>query len=445
MTCRSQSRVKRISPSLIIAAALLFTAACATTPARPPAPISSGGERVEPGTVPVETVETDVTGAETGENTDEVVEVAETVDQRDSGFTPPHMAGRDVKRAAVLLPFSHPNARVRADAESLLAGVELAMFNRGEETFLILPKDTAGVRSTAQAKTREALEEGADIIIGPLFSNNIQVARDEARSENVPVIGFSARPEAGGGGSYLIGLAPEEEVARVVETAARRGARQYAYLGPDDSYGRRVEQALQTAAARNGGRVISSAFYTPSNDAPIEEAKQVASAINALGERPEGEIAVLIPEEGVKLRSVAPLLPYYEVDVRRVQMLGTGRWNDPAVWREPTLIGGLFAAPDPQNLTQFEQSFERIYRSKPSRLASIGYDAGALAAALSSVENGLSHAGVASRDGFQGVNGLFRFRRDGTAERSLSVLEIDAREGAVPIELGAETFDPPVG
>ena len=142
---------------------------------------------------------------------------------------------------------------------------------------------------------------------------------------------------------------------------------------------------------------------------------------------------------------MAPLLPYYEVDVRRVQMLGTGRWNDPAVWREPTLIGGLFAAPDPQNLTQFEQSFERIYRSKPSRLASIGYDAGALAAALSSVENGLSHAGVASRDGFQGVNGLFRFRRDGTAERSLSVLEIDAREGAVPIELGAETFDPPVG
>ena len=310
MTCRSQSRVKRISPSLIIAAALLFTAACATTPARPPAPISSGGERVEPGTVPVETVETDVTGAETGENTDEVVEVAETVDQRDSGFTPPHMAGRDVKRAAVLLPFSHPNARVRADAESLLAGVELAMFNRGEETFLILPKDTAGVRSTAQAKTREALAEGADIIIGPLFSNNIQVARDEVLSENVPVIGFSARPEAGGGGSYLIGLAPEEEVARVVETAARRGARQYAYLGPDDSYGRRVEQALQTAATRNGGRVISSAFYTPSNDAPIEEAKQVASAINALGERPEGEIAVLIPEEGVKLRSVAPLLPY---------------------------------------------------------------------------------------------------------------------------------------
>ena len=126
-------------------------------------------------------------------------------------------------------------------------------------------------------------------------------------------------------------------------------------------------------------------------------------------------------------------------------MLGTGRWNDPAVWREPTLIGGIFAAPDPANLQQFEQGFERIYRAKPSRLASVGYDAGALAAALASVENGLSNAGVANRDGFQGVNGLFRFRADGTAERSLSILEIDARDGAVPVELGANTFDPTVG
>lgn len=434
-----------------MAIALLFTAACATTPAGPPAPISSGGERVEPGNVPVEVPETGTPDGGDGDISGPLTDPVEpgsseiTKPGGDGGFTPPHMAGRDVQRAAVLLPFSHPNARVRADAESLLAGIELAMFNRDEENFLILPKDTAGVKSTAQAKTREALSEGADIIIGPLFSANIQIARDEARRRNVPVVGFSSRPEAAGGGAYLIGLAPEEEVSRVVETAARRGARLYAYLGPNDSYGRRVEQALRQAAARNGGQVISSAFYSSSNDAPVDEAKQIASAINALGVRPQGEIAVLIPEEGVKLRAVAPLLPYYEVDVRRIQMLGTGRWNDPSVWREPTLIGGIFAAPDPANLLAFEESFKRIYRSDPSRLASIGYDAGALAAALSTTENGLSFGGVTNRDGFQGVNGLFRFRADGTAERSLSILEIDSRKGAVPVELGADSFDPTVG
>lgn len=421
--------------------AFLFATACATAPARPPAPISTGQQRTQPGTVPVETAENatpneDDSGSEDGADKGEEAETA------DNGFTPPHMVGRAVRRAAVLLPFSHPNARVRADAESLLAGIEFAMFSRGEESFLILPKDTAGLQSTAQAMTAEALEEGADVIIGPLFSANVQVARKAAIKASVPVIGFSARPEAAGGGAYSIALSPEAEVTRVVEAAVRRGARSFAFLGPRDGYGRRTEAALRKAVALNGGEVITSALYAASNDAPVDEAKQVASAINALGERPEGEIAVLIPEQGVKLRGVAPLLPYYEVDVRRVQILGTGRWNDPSVWREPTLIGGIFAAPDPSNLTQFNESFERIYRKEPSKLASVGYDAGAMAAALASVENGLSFTGVTNSDGFQGVNGLFRFRTDGTVERSLSILEIDAVDGAIPVELGADTFDP---
>ena len=154
---------------------------------------------------------------------------------------------------------------------------------------------------------------------------------------------------------------------------------------------------------------------------------------------------MLIPEQGVKLRAVAPLLPYSDVDIRRVQMLGTGRWNDPTVWREPTLIGGIFAAPDPTNFEQFEAGYERIYRTKPTRIAALGYDAGAMAAALSSVEGGNGFSALTSRDGFNGINGLFRFRPDGRVERSLSLLEITPREGAVPVELGGDSFDPPTG
>lgn len=443
-TCSQQSRLKRFSPSLVMAAVTLFVAACASAPARPPAPISTGDAREEPRRGPFDL-------AENGENESDFSEFGEEgfdpnnplFAGNDRGFTPPHMVGRDIKRAAVLLPFSHPNARVRSDAEGLLAGIELALFNRGEENFLILPKDTAGIRSTAEARAQEALDEGADLIIGPLFSANIQVVREQAFAANVPVIGFSSQSEAAGQGAYLISVSPEEEVSRVVEVAARRGARTYAFLGPSDEYGRRVEAALRFAAARNGGSVISSAFYSPSNDAPVDEAQQVASALKRLGTRPQNEIAVMIPEAGVKLRAVAPLLPYYGVDIRRVQMLGTGRWNDESVWREPTLSGGIFAAPDPANLTQFEESFTRIYGAKPNALASIGYDAGAMAAALASAD-ALTVEGITTPDGFNGVNGLFRFRADGTAERSLSVLQIDPREGAKAIELGKETFDPPV-
>ncbi|MEO1406074.1 MAG: hypothetical protein AAFV54_06245 [Pseudomonadota bacterium] len=131
MTYRQPSRRKWASPSILVAAALVF-AACETTPPRPPAPISTGTPRPAPGTVPIEQ-------AELGTEEEGLGDIEGDAEEVDFGYTPPHMAGRDIKRAAVLLPFSHPRANVRAEAESMLAGIELAMFNRGEETFLILP------------------------------------------------------------------------------------------------------------------------------------------------------------------------------------------------------------------------------------------------------------------------------------------------------------------
>lgn len=441
MTCREPSRLKRFSPSLLVAACLFFAAACETTPTRQPAPISTGDPRPSPGTVPVESTRP-VTDAEGLEDLTDLFPDAEETDDR--GYTPPHMAGREIKRAAVLLPFSHPRANVRAEAEGLLAGIELAMFNRNEETFVILPKDTAGVRSTAEMRALEALEEGVDIIIGPLFSANVQTVREHAFAADVPVVAFSNARSAAGNGAYLVSVAPEEEVARIVAVAAQRGIESYAFLGPNSDYGRRIESALRLEAARNGGRMISSGFYDPSNDAPVDEARQVATAVKAEAQITPGRVAVLIPERGVKLRGVAPLLPYYGVDTRKILMLGTGLWNDESVWREPTLIGGIFPAPDPDNLARFEESFERVYRREPTNLASIGYDAGALASALASAD-ALSVEGVTTPDGFNGINGLFRFRADGTAERSLAVLEIKADEGAVPIALGRSSFDEPAG
>lgn len=414
----------------------MFTAACETTPNRPPVPISSGAERPAPGTVPV-----DVTEAEDIEEEEVDTADANALD----GYVPPHMEGRAVKRAAVLLPFSHPRAAIRAEAEGILAGIELAMFNRGEESFVIFPKDTAGVTSTARIRAQEAIDEGADIIIGPLFAANVKAVRELASDDDIPVVAFSTLADAAGQGAYLISRSPEEQVSRIVDYAARKGATRFAFLGPRSSLGQRAEAALRQQAARNGATVLSSAFYEPSNDAPVDAAKQLASAIEAEGNFRPGSIAVLIPEGGVKLRAVAPLLPYYGVDIRNIQMLGTEQWNDPSIWREPTLVNGVFAAADPINAQQFEAEFRRVYNNRePSSLSSIGYDAGALASALAAQDQ-LTIKGVTNRDGFQGVNGLFRFRTNGTAERALSVLQITGREGAVPVEAGLESFDPPAG
>jgi ABC-type branched-subunit amino acid transport system substrate-binding protein len=432
-----QLRVLALAPSLLIAAFLI--AGCTSAPSRPPLTPSSGEPRAEP--KPQLPGGIDQAGTKPDKPKPSKEDLARA--QAD-GLTPPHMINRDITRAAVLLPFSHPNRRVREEAQGLLAGIEMALFELAEDDFLIIPKDTSGTVSGAEAAARTGLEQGADVILGPLFSQNVRAVTPLALKENAPVIAFSNDPTAAGGGAYLASFTVEEEVARVVEYAAFQGVEAFAFLGPDSSYGQRVERSLRFEAVRQGGYVLSSQFYDPSNAAPVDEAEALAQILAPMVEDNPGRIGVIIPESGVKLRSVAPLLAYYGVDFRDLRMLGTSQWDDPSIWREPTLNGAWFALPSQERASDFAVRYRRAYGRAPTELASLGYDAAAMAIGLTGRDR-LDYGGITNGQGFVGANGLFRFRSDGTPQRALSVMEIDTREGAELVSPPASSFTPPTG
>ncbi len=421
------------APSLVLATLLLATA-CATAPARPPVQVGSGDPRVDPVTGGPQS------GPDSGIEVGEIdpLESTQSSSAADA-VTPSFMADRDITRAAVLLPFSHPNSRVRSEAEAMLAGIELALFEYAGDDFLIIPKDTAGKPSVAEARADEARSEGADIVLGPLFGANVKPVREVLNKENIPVIAFSNDRSAAGGGAYLSSVLPEEEVRRVVQYAASKGVQYYAFLGPNSDYGRQVEAAMRFEASRTGGEIIGSRFYDLSNGAS-NEAREIAKIVKSASARAPGRVAVMIPERGISLLSVAPLLPYNGVDLRRIKLLGTSLWNDKSVWREPTLQGGLFASTDPEIKEAFIADYRRIYGRAPSELASSAYDAAALSILLADDDN-LRYNGVTNPDGFMGVNGLFRFRIDGTAERGLAVSAI-RETGPEVVEKGPVEFSP---
>ena len=418
-----------VVPSLVMTGVLL--ASCATAPARPPAPISTGQPRTEPTPTPTPTPTPDLP----------IPEPTPTpTPSRPTAYhvTPDFMVGRDVKRVAVLLPFSHSSSSVRSQASDLLASVEMALFDQGGSDILILPKDTAGdARKTANV-TQEAIREGADVIIGPLFANNVISAANSAREAKIPVIAFSNDRSAAGGGAYLLSFPPEEEVARIVDYAVLNGIDRFAFMGPSSTYSRRVETALRFEVARRGGAVVGSEFYSPDNQAPVDEAQRLAGRIRTALNSGASKVAVMIPDDGVQLRAVAPLLPYYGVNLRALQYIGTSVWDDPTIWREPVLENAVYATTDPEDTSSFRTAFRRAYSSEPASLASLGYDAAALA--IPFLRDGVvSEAELEELDGFRGVNGLFRFREDGTVERGLAVMAITPT-GPVAVQDAPDSF-----
>ncbi len=418
---------------------LALLAGCATTDPRPSTPIYRGDERPE---------STRPDRPEPPKPKEEVIipkedpkpmgPVASTIPRHMSGIDPENFD--NLSEIAILLPLSSSSAQVRKQAEGILAGAEMALFQAGIENVILLPKDTGGVQSKAREVAIEALNEGADAFIGPVFAENVSVVNEIAAPNNIPVLAFSTNNTVAGNGVYLVSLPLEEEISRIVDWATLNGVTQFAMLGPANGYGYQVESALRFEASQRNASVIKTELYDPKEPSPTAAAERIAQAVILADEYAPGEIAVLIPEQGTRLRSVAPLLPYYDVDIKSIRLLGTGLWNTTDVWREPTLKGGVFAAPDPTAVSQYKSIYSQINGEKASSMSALGYDATLMSLMMLS-ENSLNRASLERQDGFMGTNGLFRFRPNGTIERSLSVVQVTGDGSVRVIEPGKSSFD----
>jgi ABC-type branched-subunit amino acid transport system substrate-binding protein len=407
----------------------LSLAGCASDPVRPTTPTYSGAYRPDPSSPPRP-------GAPLEDYRPNPF--AQSRDAYDPRFLP---ANAQIRRVAVLLPFSSTDAEVRRLTQGLFNAVQMALFEVDADNVVLVPKDTGADVASVQAAAEEAVREGAVAVIGPVFAQQVPVVAGHASQVNAPVFSFSTDVSALGKGAYLVSLTPTSEVERIVEWAKTQGVSRVALFGPNSQYGRAVEAALRSAAAKRDILVVSAEFYQPGNSSPQAEARRLAAVVKAENAANPGKVAVLIPERGVQLRTVASLLPYFDVNLRQVKFLGTGAWNDPDIWREPALFGGAFPAPDPAAVADFEARYQATYGEAPPRLAGFGYDAGALAATLAKL--GRLDADMIERgEGWSGVNGLFRFGPDGSNDRALTVMQVQNGGGVKVVSPALSVFTP---
>ncbi len=370
--------------------------------------------------------------------------------ERPGYIQPNHMGGQAPVRVALLLPLGDQSPQTRAIAASMRDAAELAVFRSGRADLLLLTKDTRGTVPGAQDAAREAIAEGAEIILGPLFANNVEAITPITQNAGISVVAFSSDSQVADQDVYLLGFTPEQEVERVAEFAMSEGYFDFAAMIPFGDYGSRVDTTFANTVSRYGGLVVQTIPYDSNADDFRDEAGALAYTYGVTGMDREdkfgeelgaeflvpkdpGFTAVLLPEGGTALRLLAPSLPYNDIDNRVVRFLGTGLWDDQRLWREPALNQGWFAAPDPEARNRFSTAYEIVYAERPHRLASLAYDAVTLAASLADAPAGqrFNQARLTNTSGFSGVDGIFRFRSGGSTERGLAVLEVDNGEVTV--------------
>jgi ABC-type branched-subunit amino acid transport system substrate-binding protein len=325
----------------------------------------------------------------------------------------PTAVGSGSIRVGLLLPLSGAgNAGVAA--QSMRNAAELALIEFQNPNIQLLVKDDGSSPQGTQQAAQQAISEGAEIILGPLFGLAVPGAAQVARGRNISVIAFSTDSSVAGRGVYLLSFLPESDVERIVSYAASTGKRSFAAMLPENAYGNVVEATFKQAVARRGGRVVALERYGAQTQT---SARNIAQAL------PQAD-ALLLADDGEALAGLTEALTAANANLRNVQLLGTGLWDNPRVYGSPSLQGGLFAAPDPAGYRSFSGRYRAKFNQEPVRTATLAYDAVALVAALAKTQGPqrFSPEVLQNPSGFAGIDGLFRFKGDGTNERGLAIM-----------------------
>jgi ABC-type branched-subunit amino acid transport system substrate-binding protein len=331
----------------------------------------------------------------------------------------PTAVGTGQVKVGLILPLSAAgNAGVAAQSMKNAAEMALAEFQNPNIQLLI--KDDAGSPQGASQAAQQAVGEGAEIILGPLFAASVPAVAQVARAKGISVIAFSTDSSVAGRGVYLLSFLPESDITRIVDYSAGIGKRSFAALVPDNAYGNVVEAAFKQAVGRKG-RVVAFEKYGSDRAAPARAVAQSLGSADAL----------MIADDGDSVVATADALTAAGSNLRNIQMLGTGLWDNPKVFASQALQGGLYAAPDPAGFRAFSGRYRTKYGSDPVRTSTLAYDAVALMAALARTQGGQRFAAetLTNPSGFAGIDGLFRFRSDGTNERGLAVMKVTTGGG----------------
>lgn len=354
-------------------------------------------------------------------------------------------------KVAILLPLSGPHAAL---GQSMLNAAQVALFDIGYDNFQLVPHDTgASAQGGAQA-AQAAINGGASLILGPVFADSVKAAKAVAARSNVNIVAFSTDWTLADNRTFLMGFLPFGQVERIIGFAGSKGLKQLGVFSPNDAYGQATLQGYQNAAYRNGIKTITQKTFAPSSKTLNDEIKIFAqyekrAVMNASGQvqvQPAPFNAVFIPAGGDTIRSVSNTMSQFGLPPSSVKRLGTGLWDDTALAANKDLEGAWFAAPSPNLRRDFERRYQDLYSAAPPRLATLAYDATALAAVLA--QTGLQSTGTPAFDagsitnpnGFAGIDGIFRFGRNGLVERGLAILEF--RSGRmVVIDEAPKTFE----
>ena len=324
---------------------------------------------------------------------------------------------------ALLVPRGSGQASDDLLARNLENAARLAMRDLNGVEIDLRVYGTAGNPQTAASQAALAVNDGARIILGPLYAEAANAAGVAVAANGVNVLAFSNNTTIAGGNVFVLGSTFENTASRLVNYAASQGRDRMVIAHAQDVSGQLGRNAIQQAIARSGATLVGTVDYPLSQQGVVDSVPRIKAAVDGGA----ANAVFLTSPSASALPLLTQLLPEAGVSQASTQFIGLARWDIPPQTLElPGVQGGWFALPDPARAAAFRSQYQAAYGSAPHPLAGLAFDGIAAIGALASQgrSNALTGAALTQGAGFQGATGIFRLRGDGTNQRGLAVATV---------------------
>jgi ABC-type branched-subunit amino acid transport system substrate-binding protein len=295
---------------------------------------------------------------------------------------------------------------------------------------------------------KEIIDRNIKVVIGPIFTNTVLAIEKMARDNDITVITLSNNHELLNkttryGGVFVGGIIPETQVDKIINFSMDKGKFNFAVIAPNNQYGKIVTEQMKKFIRSRDGNFITSEFYENNN---IDIDRAVQKVISSFGipsnsrNRDTSYLSdydriypqvIFIPEAGKALTRIAGSISRLNNEERNFQLIGSTQWNDSAVLSDINLYGAWIPAPEDGRFRIFEKNYYRSFGKFPPRITSIAYDAVLAIAKIAEQKTNLKltfnefiEFNNSIKNGFEGIDGIFRFLPNGAIQRNLAVLQI---------------------
>ncbi|WP_394153503.1 penicillin-binding protein activator [Loktanella salsilacus] len=326
-------------------------------------------------------------------------------------------------QVALLVPGGSGDSNDAALARNLENAARMAMADlNGVEIDLRVYNSGANPAQAASVAT-QAVDEGAKIIIGPLYGETVNPVGNAVAARNINVLALSNNPTVAGGNVFVLGATFDNTAKRLVSYARQTGVERFGIVHANDLGGQLGRDAIVAAVQENGAQVAGVGSYPLSQQGIVTATPQIAETLKAAG----AQAVFLTAGANADLPLIATSLPEAGIDPDVTRYIGLTNWAAaPQALALPGVQGGLFAVPDRGMVANFESRYRATYNSDPHPLAGLAYDGIAAIGALVATgnRNALTKSALTTRQGFQGTNGIFRLLPNGLNERGLAVATV---------------------